>query len=1183
MVKRILYSVVGVLLILTAAILLLLRTRVGQERLAKIAREQLARRLAGPVEIGGLSGELPGQVLLHDVVIRDVEGEEAVRIAELEVRLKLRTLMSRHVVVPQVRASGVVVHARRLSDGRLNLAALARPPQSTSTFELQNVAVDGGAFWQGLHAELHATGALTVAPEATTLKAVSGEVATRDLHPLLPGPTRAQVRADGSLRRLKLQAEATAPGIVARVDGELGAELRFDADVQAQARTLQNLHIDSLRAQARFVGVNGEVHLQARGVRAPFLALDLLEARLEAREHQLSLTVDGKGRETTIALAAHGELMRQIAAEVTLDRLALTFRGTDVRATGPAHIVIGPRFSVDDLNLVAQRRPDLSASMSVRADGTLADPRVQVKLDGRKQDQQLRLTARWQAARVSGQAQLTAPSQDLQVKANVPTSLAGAQPVALELTGRSHSLKYLRPYLPKALATLDGSGRIDLFVSGTTRQPQVALHVDGRQLALESLRQSRLHAKITYQRQRLHADLDADLAARHPAGSVAVSLALPLDLPAALRQPLARLEHTSPIELTAKLDGLAVAALPWRSPLGAGVVTGTVTVSGTLHDPRLRAELSGNHLAVHGVRGADAVLRASYADGDARVSLQADVGHAPVLFARASTHLPFRRVIDGLPWRSAPVDAEVVVPAWEADGGTVTAFAELHGSFQRPWGRVSARAQKIHYRETWLQKARLEGDFDGETLSASLWAEQPLGGKLRADTVLPLAADAPWNALISAQNVRLALSEVGPLHHLDGRLDGELSLSGTRQQPLMSGGLHLRDGVLAVAGEHYQEITADVTAHEDELELQKLELAANGGKLRATGVAKLANLSVKAVDIDADLHHLPVAQGPVGAWIDAELSLHGERAGASAFRGTVTVKKGTAHLPKLAGGRKLQPTGPLKEVVFTDAKAQRERARRKAAERNEVPLSALLAARIPGPFHIRSPELTTDLDGELQLEVIGPLVRVTGSIESNGGWIELLGRRYELERAHLGFGGQPEIDPELDVRITREVRDAVIAVEVQGTARNPKLLFSSDPPIYDETQIIGLVVSGDPGQSRTSDRSLDQQVVGALSGIIIGKLKDQIAPGLPIDVLKVETGEQGYTGLASTRVELGKYITESIYVSYVHQFGELQIGARRLNANEANVQWRFRRHFEVNTRFGDAGVGALDFFWTFRY
>ena len=37
------------------------------------------------------------------------------------------------------------------------------------------------------------------------------------------------------------------------------------------------------------------------------------------------------------------------------------------------------------------------------------------------------------------------------------------------------------------------------------------------------------------------------------------------------------------------------------------------------------------------------------------------------------------------------------------------------------------------------------------------------------------------------------------------------------------------------------------------------------------------------------------------------------------------------------------------------------------------------------------------------------------------------------------------------------------------------------------------------------------------------------------------------------------------------------------NSNEARVEYRFKRHYEVDTRFGDAGVAGVDLFWTIRY
>jgi translocation and assembly module TamB len=143
--------------------------------------------------------------------------------------------------------------------------------------------------------------------------------------------------------------------------------------------------------------------------------------------------------------------------------------------------------------------------------------------------------------------------------------------------------------------------------------------------------------------------------------------------------------------------------------------------------------------------------------------------------------------------------------------------------------------------------------------------------------------------------------------------------------------------------------------------------------------------------------------------------------------------------------------------------------------------------------------------------------------------------------------------------------------------------LTCDPPIYDQSEVIAAILSGDPATQRVDDRSLDQKVTGAVSGLLVGKIKDQIAPNLPIDVIKVDTGTEGTTGLGDTRVEVGKYITDSVYVSYVHQFGSTFVGTQRFNSNEADLEWRFKKRYEVETAFGDAAVGRVNLYWTVRY
>jgi translocation and assembly module TamB len=209
---------------------------------------------------------------------------------------------------------------------------------------------------------------------------------------------------------------------------------------------------------------------------------------------------------------------------------------------------------------------------------------------------------------------------------------------------------------------------------------------------------------------------------------------------------------------------------------------------------------------------------------------------------------------------------------------------------------------------------------------------------------------------------------------------------------------------------------------------------------------------------------------------------------------------------------------------------------------------------------------------------------LAGDIEAMpGGHVELFDKRYDIDRARVGFGGGPKINPNLDVRISRQLSLAQVIIEVHGSASKPKVRLSSSPPIYDEAEVIAILISGDPGDKRVSERSMDAKVAGAISGLLVGAIKNQIAPRLPIDVIKVDVGETGYTGLASSRVEVGKYLTDNIYVSYNRLFGQRQIGTRRLNANEGELEYRFKGRFVLVIVGGDAPAGRADLFWTYRF
>jgi translocation and assembly module TamB len=322
-------------------------------------------------------------------------------------------------------------------------------------------------------------------------------------------------------------------------------------------------------------------------------------------------------------------------------------------------------------------------------------------------------------------------------------------------------------------------------------------------------------------------------------------------------------------------------------------------------------------------------------------------------------------------------------------------------------------------------------------------------------------------------------------------------------------------------------------------------------------------------------------QTPLPVAVTSKITIHGQAEGRT-LKGTVLVEDGSARLPALTNVRNLQPTGPLKDVVYVDAKGRAE-SERLAAEPPEEAFAIEIETKVPGPFHVRSKEVQLDLEGALTVRAKGHDVRVKGEVSSiNGGRLELFGKPYEIDHVRIGFDGRRRINPSLDVKITRELDAARIGAEVTGTAKKPVLRLFSEPSIYSETQVIQAMLGGDPG-APTSDGGLDRKVTGALAGLLIGVIKNQLAPQLPIDVIKVDTGDGENGGLGSTRIELGKYITESIYVGYVHQFGQIQIGTRRLSQNQGDFEYRFKRRYALELSIGDAPAGKADLFWTLRF
>ena len=72
---------------------------------------------------------------------------------------------------------------------------------------------------------------------------------------------------------------------------------------------------------------------------------------------------------------------------------------------------------------------------------------------------------------------------------------------------------------------------------------------------------------------------------------------------------------------------------------------------------------------------------------------------------------------------------------------------------------------------------------------------------------------------------------------------------------------------------------------------------------------------------------------------------------------------------------------------------------------------------------------------------------------------------------------------------------------------------------------------------------------------------------------------QAAAGALATRVEVGKNLTDRVYVGYSRIFG----AGENENSNEGRFEYRMSRRWVLQSEYGDAGVGGFDLMWTTRY
>lgn len=710
-----------------------------------------------------------------------------------------------------------------------------------------------------------------------------------------------------------------------------------------------------------------------------------------------------------------------------------------------------------------------------------------------------------------------------------------------------------------------------------------------------------------------------------------LSTELETDLDALARELL---RGRSPWPLLADRPLRAVAIVPYRDfahfptalrPEGyTGRGAARAVVTGSLAAPEVNLNLTAHQ--VSGVASpfmvpvdGETTLRYAPTTGKLQGSVLASREGLPV--ARGTFDLD-------LPWQNLTTEPEARTPLWTGDAQLVldglplelidtVAARRVRGSAlgsiavsRRAWVprvRADVSLQRLEVGGARMGEGRFIADTTDDALVARAHFEDEFGSltaSARAGVVatgagIEFAAEQPLRLTLEARQYDAKVISPfvrGVFHELSGPLNGtlQLLLEPSRQstpetdapwQAQLQGNMSLRGGVVepAVLGLRLEDVSLVIDARPEGeynvVSLDDIRARANSERenLRASGKIYLRNLDIEHARFDLDQNSVPLATGGVRL---ADLTGHASAVVEKRdeeLAMTVDVPRMTAALPAQVERPLIElEDNPNIEVI------QRRSAGEDLDDDDEVGTPLRIRFRLGDQVRVHSRLLDIRLRGGPELYVAEE-TRVTGSIELvPGGRVTVLGRTFVIDQGRVAFDTDEPSNPHLDVTATwRAPNGVLVMANVQGTAQQPRLSWSSDPGLPGgEAEVIALVLGGG-GESRDAS--------AGFAGALVNELLGQAGPrSVQLSVSRDTGTGRGQVARMSERtwdtVTATFQLSEEVWVEGSYLRPHDTAGA--VNAQDPGfagaIDWRFHPDWSLRTEAGNLGTG-IDLLWRYRY
>ena len=386
----------------------------------------------------------------------------------------------------------------------------------------------------------------------------------------------------------------------------------------------------------------------------------------------------------------------------------------------------------------------------------------------------------------------------------------------------------------------------------------------------------------------------------------------------------------------------------------------------------------------------------------------------------------------------------------------------------------------------------------------------------------------------------------GAISYATGTLSGDVQLAGRLKHPKVKGTIDLEQlgFTITETAQPLRKITGRVTFTETQVALDDFAAQDRDGVLRIDGQVDFED--PKRVDGDFKLHarEFPVRQlGQVVATtdVDARVSavvtpkktrvkvlLHR----VDTWLESSTLRKGMllsehddviidgvpANTPNATQSHSVQEKNTARIAKTTN----RNSTKNAPTEGEQAPSRRVteIVIKATDKFWVKRDDFAVKLSTLLKASIDGETVKVEGKVELDRGYIQLLGKVFEIQRGgSLEFIGSRQPDPVLAIEAHHENRHSGETVKVRITGRGsaPELSFFVDERAVTAGAAF-VVLFGSQSSSESPDTAGNQArsfVGGLTAGILATAARRELGAAAPI--IMVEPGDEGQ----QTRVRAG--------------------------------------------------------------